>query len=205
MLSVVTPAANRRLTTLENLKGELGITGSAEDARLGLLIDRASALIARHCRQPFAFQAYLETFECPRGRVLVLSRVPVISAVIAVDGADLVEGDWRLDAELGHLARVTGALDVDWCGGAAAVAYGAGYVLPGEPDQAGVPRLPADVEHACITLASALRAGGRRDPMLRSETTEGIGSQSYIATADMSAMPPQVVDALRGFLPSGVS
>ncbi|WP_370200209.1 phage head-tail connector protein [Bradyrhizobium elkanii] len=47
MFTVATPAATKALTTLEAVKADLGISGSAEDAYLTEKINQASAAVCR--------------------------------------------------------------------------------------------------------------------------------------------------------------
>ena len=205
MLTVVTPAASRKLTTLENLKAELGIPSSAEDVRLGRLIGRASDIISGHCDRTFGRETVrldVHGWSCEPGIRLRGGPLEVVS--VAAGGTDLQPGDWQFDGEEARLYRLSGAAAqrILWPGQATAITYRRGYVLPGDDgyEAAGRFQLPGDVEQACITLVTSLRAGSRRDPMLRSESSEGLGAQSYIATADMGALPPQVVGLLERFV-----
>ncbi|MFT8245201.1 hypothetical protein [Roseomonas sp. BN140053] len=200
MLTIVTPASNRKLTTASTLADELGSVSVVEFVRMDRLIERASAMISRYCDRGFAREVLRQEFRQPLPNSIRLARNPAAVTAVAIDGVALASSDWRLDADAQVLYRVSpqGA-EVNWCGWRTVVDYTAGYVLPGDPGYAAAPpdeRLPADVEHACIMLCTALRSSAGRDPMLRSESTEGVGSTSWIATAEMGALPPQVADML---------
>ena len=201
MLTVVTAATSRRLTTVEAVKATLGITGADQDAQIGALIDRASGMIASYCRRVFACERLRQRFERTYATTITLARFPVAVRSVSTDGAALGIDAWAVDSEAGLLERLgPGGCGRPWLGNATVAEYDAGYQLPGQAAVEGVPPLPADIEGACITLVSALRFSASRDPMLRSESTENVGSASWIASAEMGALPPQVADALAGYV-----
>lgn len=179
MLEVVTPAANKQLTTLEAVKGELGITDTAQDALLSALSDRASDAIVTFCGRPFAQEGYRETVAGYGGTRLLLSRTPVVGVASVLADSEIIT-DWLLeDAEAGLLFRKRGwqwapilGWNIVWqpVGGSEnlnfTVEYTAGYVLPGD---AGVRTLPCDIEQACIEVVKAWYAGRERDPAITGE------------------------------------
>jgi len=194
MLTVVTPAASRLLTTIPAARDHLQLGDEVDDIYLGELIAQASASIVSYCRRPFARETVRETFR-PRGATpLILDRTPVQGAVSAtVAGQALDATTIEINPLSGLLYRLDGtARWTAWSCDATAVEYTGGYALPGQPDR----DLPADVEQACLIMVAARFAARGRDPMLRSETTEGVGSSSFIATADMGGMPPQAAALL---------
>jgi uncharacterized phiE125 gp8 family phage protein len=192
MLRVVTPAATSDLTVLATLKAELQITDATSEAYLSDLIRQASDAIARFCNRVFARQGYEETIRLSRPLdALVLSRVPV-AAITAVteDGAALAEGaDFEVESESGLLHRLRSDCRVRWCARKVVVTYEAGYELLGG--------LPYDVERACLDTCKAWWHARGRDPMLRSESDQSIGSVSYIASTDTGFLPLQVQSALK--------
>ena len=199
-LAVIAPAAGRLLTTVETIMAELGLSGADGAARAAILIGRASGMIAAYCGQDFARQTYRETFRPAPAGPLILSRRPAAVSTVTADGATVTPADYDADSPAGLVWRFNLFGECHgWPGSVAVVTYVAGYVLPGDPDYAAAPfdlRLPPEVEHACILTAAALQAGTGRDPMLRSENVEGVGSTSWIATAEMGALPPQAADLL---------
>src|SRR5262245_27002581 len=82
ILTVVTPATSFDLTTVADVKADLGITGGASDALLTRYISESSVQIARACNRVFGEEELSELF---RGRPfprhgtapLILSRRPV--------------------------------------------------------------------------------------------------------------------------------
>ncbi|MFC0410977.1 head-tail connector protein [Roseomonas elaeocarpi] len=197
MLTVVTPAKSRLLTTVPAARDHLLLGDDVDETYLRDLIAQASAAIVSHCRRAFARETVRETFR-PRGSApLILDRTPVAGAVTLTVAGQAVDADGtELNTLSGLLYRLDGAARwTAWGCDATAVEYTGGYALPGEPDR----DLPADIEEACLIMVAARHAARGRDPMLRSETTEGVGSASFIATADMSGMPPQAAALLEPY------
>ena len=64
-VTILTPAANKKLTTLEQIKQELEITNSTDDAFLNDLIDRMSGRIEDFCHRIFAKQTYSASHSYP--------------------------------------------------------------------------------------------------------------------------------------------
>jgi hypothetical protein len=122
--------------------------------------------------------------------VLVLSRAPVatVDLVLAAGGLQ-DESSLNLD----HATGVFHAF-----GHQVEVTYEGGYLLPGQVGR----DLPYAIERACIDLVLALWwRSARGDPMIRSESIEGIGSTSYLdpRPGGDAAMPPAAAAALAPF------
>ena len=200
MIRVITPASNRALTTLEAAKLEMNIIGTAEDALLSRLIERASAIAASWCNRVFARETVEETFDLSRpSDALHLSRWPVITPEVATMGCVEVE-EWEAGAEDGICQRLVNDKPVPWPATRIVVRYTAGYVLPGETDDltpAGYYRLPADVEAGCLALVRRLYHGRDRDPGIRS-VNYGSDSVTYgtFGRLDGEGMPGEVVNLL---------
>src|SRR5262245_61190493 len=64
------------LDTLANVKARLGISGSADDTLLGLLMDSADAWIAIHTGRDFGGGTYTEYFDGGVG-VLIVTNFPI--------------------------------------------------------------------------------------------------------------------------------
>lgn len=170
MLTVITAAASHRLTTPDAVRQHLSIGEEVADAYLGELIDRASAAVGRFCDRAFALETVREVLRQGGGDELQLTRWPVL-AVQSVAAPDPLAADgYELDGAKGFLLRLGG-----WWRGRVEVVYQAGYVLPGQNGRT----LPKDVERATLALVAADFHGRGRDPSIRSETVEGVGSSSY--------------------------
>lgn len=222
ILTVITDALSRDLTTLATVKDELGITDGTSNARLSRWIHEASGLIESYCDQVFAQQTVQETFRqfhiphstfhllrnhgqpTPRSGPLVLRRHPVASIVSVVeddafedDGTTpltLVEGlDFEVDAETGLLWRLLNDHPSYWVAQKTVVTYTGGYALIGD--------LPYPIEQACITMVKHRWSARDRDPMLRQQSIPGVIEQQFWvgATGTSGALPPEVEDMLCRF------
>jgi hypothetical protein len=201
-LTVVSPNANKGLTTLTRLKSELGISGATDDALLGAKILEASSDIETHLNCVLRSEVVSETFwsfgGCPD--VVVLGRYPV-SAIgsVTVDGELVPSGEYRLVGEAGLLYRLDDAgYPSRWrVGRELVVQYTAGYVMPAE----GSPTLPAVLEAACLELLGSYWTARGRDPLVREEQVEGIGRTVYWvgAVGASGALPPGVDSKISAF------
>jgi hypothetical protein len=197
MLSVLSPAASTRLTTIAAVRENIQVGSEVDDITLGEWIDQASASIVSHCRRQFARETVMETFRRPANGPLLLERAPLVAApTVSADGVDLLDDDLDCDLSAGLLYRLHGDCRGGWYSRLLTVTYTAGWLLPAQPGR----DLPADVEQACLILLAARNAGQGRDPMLRSENVEGVGSSSWIATADMGSLPPQATGLLQTYI-----
>lgn len=172
MLSILVPATSSRLTTLDAVKRELSITGTSEDARLLAYIDQASAVIADYLGRPLGQETVRETLRLSASsEVIMLSRWPVASVSSVVeDGATLVAADYEIDRSFAY--RLLNDERASWPAVKIALTYVAGYDLPHG--------VPAAIERAATQLVVAMNASRGRDPALRSESVEGVGSQSWL-------------------------
>ena len=68
-------------------------------------------------------------------------------------------------------------------------AHVAGYAL--------LTDLPYGIERACIALVNQYRYSAERDPQLRSDAVEGIGSSSFFDGLDASGLSPEVLGLLK--------
>lgn len=188
MLVVSVAATSTRLTTLDAVKRELGIATTADDVRLLGYIDRASAIIADYLGRVIARETVVETLRIqPAADVIVLRRWPVVSiASVVEDGATLLATEFERDES--RLYRLQDDERARWPAVKIVVSYIAGYDLP-----TGV---PAPIERAALQLVTSMQAARGRDPALRSESVEGIGSQSWLDPRNGGGPLPDGVVAL---------
>jgi hypothetical protein len=155
------------LVSLEDLKLELGITGTTEDAALQARITRLSEQIAEYCDRQFALIEVEETFAfngngrlCPCYSAthpipLVLMQYPVTEiTTLTRDGVDITADDYDLNTASGLLWPRSGL----WSGRIVAH-YSGGYDLP--------EGAPATLQSAVIEAVRQRRAFARRDPSIR--------------------------------------
>jgi hypothetical protein len=191
--ALVTPAAERNLVTLEDLREQLRVRpgDTANDAWMTKVIARASLAAERYCNRIFARQTYNDVFLADvtgmPGEPLILSQAPVDAASLEVTlgGAALGAAESALEPLAGHLWRVgSGAAWVS--SGGLSVTYDAGFYP-----------VPADVQQAVLDLATMENAGRGRDPMLRATESPGLGRQEYwVGGVPGSSLIPQDIASL---------
>ena len=173
--TVVTPATERKLVTLDDLREQLRVRPGdvANDAWYTKVIDRSSRAAERYCNRIFPLQGYLDTFVAgasgAAGEPLILSQAPVDPASLetTLDGTVLDPAGYALQPGVGHLWRVGDA--TYWVNTSGlTVAYTAGF-----------DEIPPDVQQAVLDLCTMENAGRGRDPMLRASESPGIGRQEY--------------------------
>ena len=186
MLTVITAPATSDLTTLAAVKTELGLSGTADDAWLSLIIAAQSAAIAAHCNRTFGRGSYSEIYRprplsggytwVPRPRVS-LSAWPVAAVSSVTEGGTaLTSTDWELDAPAGIVWRLDSAGNqVSWPNSLLVVAYTAGWLLPNDASR----NLPADIERAAVLAVKAAYFSRSRDPFVKAEDVTGVLSQQF--------------------------
>jgi hypothetical protein len=192
LLTVTSAATSRSLTTAAAVEQEIGAADAAYVARL---IAQASAAVASHLLREVARETVQEVFRLSdREPHLPLERAPVASiASIVEDGVTLASGDWEADLQAGLLYRLDSDTRIPWCAEKVTVAYSGGWLLPGQTGA----NLPAEIERATLVTIAAWAASHGRDPQLRSESAEGIGSQSWLdPRSEHRGLPWQVAELL---------
>jgi hypothetical protein len=191
--TLVTPAAERNLVSLEDLREQLRVRpgDTANDSWMTKVIARASMAAERYCNRIFAKQTYNDVFLADvtglAGEPLILSQAPVDPASV-----DVTQGGGLLDAAgaaleplAGHLWRV-GEGNAWVSAGGLSVVYDAGF----DP-------VPADVQQAVLDLATMENAARGRDPMLRATESPGLGRQEYwVGGVPGSSLIPQDIASL---------
>ncbi|MGE4043582.1 MAG: phage head-tail connector protein [Acetobacteraceae bacterium] len=195
LLTVLTPASSRALTTLATVKDEMGITDDAADARLQRWIDEASGRIETYLGRVLVSETVRETFRLSGAPAcLRLARRPVTAiASIQVDGVTLATDQYEIDAPAGLLYPVRGEQRIRWFGRTVVVAYTGGY--------ASVEALPKPIETACLGLLRHRWAARDRDPLLRSLAIPGVATEQYWvgAAGESGDIPPEIVALLDPF------
>ncbi len=200
LTTVTTPATATRLATVAALRAEIGDeTAGRSDDDLGSMLDDASDQIARYCNRAFGRQTIEQTIRTDEAPLaIVLAAVPIVSvASVIEDGTTLAATDYEVSAEVGEVYRLADDEPAAWLAAKTVVTFTAGWLLPGE----GSADLPASVSRAAVLLAAANFYGQGRDPWLKSESVEGIGSISMVMpSAGAAWMPPAVTELLRPFV-----
>ncbi|ACL59909.1 hypothetical protein [Methylobacterium nodulans] len=202
---VLTPPASRRLTTVENVRRDLGLGSAPADAQIERHIAAASSRAASYCNRVFGRHTVRERISLPdagRGESVVLGRSPVARIVsVTQDGALLDPGQYETDGL--SLFLLSAGRRSPWPGRELDVVYEAGWVLPGEDPAAAPGRaepLPAEIERAVILLVGSAISTSTRDPMLKSEQVEGIGQRDWYVQGASAALPlPEAEEALKPY------
>jgi gp6-like head-tail connector protein len=189
------------LVTLDELKLELGITGTTEDAALQARITRLSEQIAEYCDRIFALIEVEETFAfngsgrlCPcysptHSIPLVLMQYPVtVIHSLTRDGTDITADEYDLDSASGLLWPRSSS----W-GGRIVAQYSGGYDLP--------EGAPATLQSAVIEAVAQRRTFSSRDPSIREvqhgDTRIGYYSGPLNSTGGMSQSITEAIDLFR--------
>jgi hypothetical protein len=189
MITIITPPTTNMLTVTATAARELAIS----DATAGLqeLIGQASDVCARYCGRPEGFgrATVRQTERNVNLPCIILDRdiAPAITSVIE-DGTTLAVTDYELDGSL--LYRLSGDYRIQWRATVLQVNYAAGYTL--------LTDLPQDIERACLIVLQAIYSSRGRDPHIRSESADGVGSVSYLdPRSNSDALPAQAITLLQ--------
>ena len=151
-IKVVDEAESIDLITLDEAKTMMGITTTDSDAQLQMMIDQASATIARLCNRVFAQETCEERFRGTGSRRVFLSHWPVkeedLTLVEAPLGTALDTDQYELEQGSGKVSFLTDATvgpgdDPAWPE-PVRIVYTGGYLLPHDA--------PLPLKHACILL-----------------------------------------------------
>jgi hypothetical protein len=195
MITVITPPTSNDLTTVAAAQRELQLPVSESTPVIEALIRQASIMCARYCgrAEGFGRATVRQTERLTRGAACIILERDIAPAVAAVTeaGVTLAATDYELDGSL--LYRLSGDHRASWSPATVVVTYAAGLTLPGSVD--------GDLERACLATMQALYSARGRDPMLRSESADGVGSMSYLdPRAGAEAVPPIAAGLLAPWL-----
>lgn len=153
------------LTTLNNVKTVTGVSGSAYDDLLSLLINRTSMAVKTYLARQLARATRIEEIAPSARQLLLLNEWPILSVTsITCDGIALVKDqDYRMDAQdaaIGALYKENGWATSYLVRGVTQdpvsamrsirVEYVAGYYLPSDPEyiEGADASLPIDIQSA---------------------------------------------------------
>lgn len=175
MLTIVTPAESKALTTVGAVCSEIG--SDAAGPLLDEFILRASAMVESMCGRSFARERVRETIR-PRlhGGPILPRRWPVVGIVsLTIDGETVDPSEVAFDE--GTFERAGG-----W-GREVVIIYDAGYVLPGHEGRT----LPHDIERVVVELVKTDWHNRDRDTSIRSEDVDGVSSMSFFGSGSTFA------------------
>jgi hypothetical protein len=193
--TVTTPATDRSLLTLAELRAAAGISDSSKDAELTTLGNRIAASIASACLvarsgavpPTLRLETITETFRVRScGGPLMLSRSPVVSIASITEGLSALSAS-DYDNDNGRLTRLSSDVVSSWASGLVTVVYDAGWST-----------VPDDLKLAAVKFVQAETQQDGRDPMLKSKTIEGVSSYEWwVDPTKDSVVPGDVMDILR--------
>ncbi|EHK56907.1 hypothetical protein [Allomesorhizobium alhagi] len=200
ILTVTTPAADRNLLSVAELRAAVGVSDSSRDAELAIVGARVAATIARICRVATAGatpatlreEVLSETFRLDRSAdCLILSRLPVSSvASVTEDGTAVDAADYEVDASPGMLLRLSGDDPACWRCGKIVVAYTAGWAT-----------VPDDLKDAAARMVRIFSADATQEPGLKRENIPGlIEKEWWVAPADDPLAPADVIELLGPYI-----
>lgn len=133
------------LTTLQNLKDWLQVSGKSDDAVLQRLISAASAFIQQWLSRTLALASYTETYDGRGTRRAVLNNFPIVSvSSLVVDGVTIAAAagpPWSNGYVFDQLSISLYGYCFRAGFGNVQVSYSAGYAT-----------VPLDIEQACLEL-----------------------------------------------------
>lgn len=155
------------MITLVNLKIDLGIVGTDQDAKLQRLIDRATKMIQKYCGREFNAIARTEVFKGTGTQYLNLKEHPIISVTkTEVNVGSSEEPVW--EEITCYVKKETGQLYIHSGFFRAENRYRVSYVGGYEP-------IPYDLEGACSDLVAFMLADQGKKGLI----SERIGEYSY--------------------------
>ncbi len=194
--TVSVSAASRDLTILETIKLELEIDDAQSDEFLLALIKDQSDAATSYCDRGFAKETLIDDFHIyfDSYNPLRLSRTPVSSVTSLVEGASTLAGtDFEYDASGGKIWRLdTSGNRTWWPSGKITVTYVGGYDLLTE--------LPRDIERAVIIMVKQAWYDRTREPRLKSETVQDVGSYSLYEQGMHYPLPGAAADLLNKYV-----
>lgn len=176
--TVTSPAASRDLLTIEDIRQAIPGASAEDDETVEALGLAVADLVSRACRvtgdgshvPTLLSETIVQTFRLKSTqRALYLARrfVSSISSVV-VDGVTLATDAYEVEASTGILTRLEDDAPVCWDCGKVVVTYVAGLAT-----------VPGDLRLAAQAALREQWSAFQRDPLLRSESVDGVGTFTY--------------------------
>lgn len=193
MLTLISPAADRNILTLAEIKAALSITDSDSDLRLQTLGLQVSDTISDFCgvvtdgMSPATLlsEKVQETIRLtdPLSTIILSRRFVSSISSITLAGVEVSPSLYTVDRASGLLRHidVNGWPD-NWPAGVWSITYVAGFASA-----------PTPLKLAAATLLRDIFSTQDRDPLLRMEMVEGVGRQDFYQSASSSTGLPDAV------------
>lgn len=193
IVDTITTAPDKKLTTAETVRDEIGLSTLKDNHFIDRLINEASAAIVRYTNREFAEEEVKERVAGFNTPELIVSRTPIKSiAEISYDEETIINTDdyrigdpdsgfiYRIDYVWQSTQRVEYNIKPRWSNETPepewVVTYTGGYTLPNWNDTRD---LPYDIERACIETVKAWFLSRQRDPNLVDVRVNGTFSAEY--------------------------
>lgn len=198
--TVSIPAANRALMTLADIRQAIPSAADESDATVQALGLAVSDMVSRACRirgdgvnpPTLLSEPILETFRLKSYQdALYLARrfVTAISSVVE-DGVTLSADEYEVEKATGILTRLDENDEpISWPCGKIVVTYTAGFAT-----------VPGDLRLAAQAALREQWSAFQRDPLLRAETVDGVGSFTYWVNTGSGGSGGSVSDFVLGML-----
>lgn len=180
MLTIVTPAANRDLLSIEEMRSAVGIASgdTSRDADLRMIgagiFDRISAecSVAGDGVTPATLkrETVAQTIRSDRAAAVLILARRFVGQVISItfDGTAVDPSAYEVEAGAGLVYRLCDGRRIDWAPGTAIVTY-----------QAGFSEIPGDLVLAARAALREQWSGDERDPLMKRDKVEGLGEQEF--------------------------
>ena len=214
-ISVTGPASSIGLLTIPQARIATGVE-TGRDTELTMLVEEISAEIASLCNvrgdgtnpPTLLRETVTETWrpgtECMSLPTrLYLSRRPVKTGLTVTEGgATLTENtDYRLEPVLGAIDRIVASQPIPWSWWAG---FATDYTIVAVYE-AGLASVEPELRAAAMELARLRWTDKSRDPGLRAERVDGVGSVEYwVRAAAEQSVPASVLDRLARYRTWGV-
>lgn len=199
MIVIDSPADDRALLTLAEIKAAVGETTSDNDAALTSLAVSISDVISNLCGvqtdgvnpPTLLSEDIVETVRLSQASASIALSRRYVTAIdsILVDDEEIDDEDYELNPASGVLKYLdtSGTCYVAWPAGKTVVTYTAGFATTPEP-----------LKLAAKALARETWTAEGRDPLLRGEMHEGLGSMQYFQSSlsSSSGISQAVLDIL---------
>lgn len=209
MFEVLTPATDRTLLTITELREAAGVADGTMDTSLLRTAGRIYASMIKACRvatdgivpPTFRLESVRDTFRSEYGAArrrrrhvispgpeIYVSRNPVVSvASVTENDVVLVAGtDYEVHKSSGCMVRLSSDRETCWPCGKIIIAYDAGWST-----------VPDELKAAAFRFMQLTVQQGGRDPLLRGESVPGVLERSYTTEVGREiSVPPEVMDAL---------
>jgi hypothetical protein len=217
-ITVTTPATDRNLLTIAQLRDIAGVTDSSKDTALLSLGARVSAMITKACgvardgetpptllSETITQVTRLDHFhyrnvfsdERPLHKLLLLRRPVTSVASVIVDGETIDTAFYVVKKTQGALVRLNSDdVEIPWCGRKITISFVAGFAT-----------VPDDLALAASQLAQILFWQDSRDPNVKMEVIDGLGRNEWFANPrESDAIPSSIMQMLitGGYAPLAV-